>query len=192
MVKRRVIRVLTVQNPILYFVDRGREIGTTYETIKAFEKRLNEKLRQQDRDHARHRDPGGARPAHPAAPGREGDIAAAALTITPARKKKVDFSAPFATGVREVQVSGPGAPPVATLDDLSGKEVYVRPSSAYAEHIGILNKRFEKEGKPPLTITPPRRSSRTATSSRWSRPGSSRRRWRTTSSRTCTCRCSRP
>ena len=44
MLKRRVIRVLTVQNPILYFVDRGREIGITYETIKAFEKQLNEKL----------------------------------------------------------------------------------------------------------------------------------------------------
>ena len=33
-VKRRVIRVLTVQNPILYFVDRGREVGMTYESIK--------------------------------------------------------------------------------------------------------------------------------------------------------------
>ena len=44
MVKRRVIRVLTVQNPILYFVDRGREVGIIYETIKAFEKQLNEKL----------------------------------------------------------------------------------------------------------------------------------------------------
>ena len=44
MVKRRVIRVLTVQNPVLYFVDRGREVGMTYELIKAFEKRLNENL----------------------------------------------------------------------------------------------------------------------------------------------------
>ena len=44
MLKRRVIRVLTVQNPVLYFVDRGREVGITYETIKAFEKQLNEKL----------------------------------------------------------------------------------------------------------------------------------------------------
>jgi hypothetical protein len=34
LVKRRVIRVLTVQNPILYFVDRGREVGMTYESIK--------------------------------------------------------------------------------------------------------------------------------------------------------------
>ena len=44
MLKRRVIRVLTVQNPVLYFVDRGREIGMTYDALKAFEKQLNEKL----------------------------------------------------------------------------------------------------------------------------------------------------
>ena len=44
MVKRRLIRVLTVQNPVLYFVDRGREVGITYEAIKAFEKALNKKL----------------------------------------------------------------------------------------------------------------------------------------------------
>ena len=44
MVKRRLVRVLTVQNPILYSVDRGREIGLTYEVIKAFEARLNQQL----------------------------------------------------------------------------------------------------------------------------------------------------
>jgi hypothetical protein len=27
MIERRVIRVLTVQNPVLYFVDKGREVG---------------------------------------------------------------------------------------------------------------------------------------------------------------------
>ena len=46
MVERRVIRVLTVQNPVLYFVDRGREVGITYEAVKAFEKQLNDGLRQ--------------------------------------------------------------------------------------------------------------------------------------------------
>src|SRR4051794_21004599 len=44
MVKRRMIRVLTVQNPVLYLVDRGREIGLTYEAARAFEKQVNEKL----------------------------------------------------------------------------------------------------------------------------------------------------
>ena len=66
----------------------------------------------------------------------------------------MDFSDPVATGVREVLVTGPDAPPVASLDELSGKEVYVRPSSSYAEHIEELNARFAAEGKPPLKIIP--------------------------------------
>ena len=44
MLKRRLIRVLTVQNPVLYFVDRGREVGITYDAVKQFEQDLNKKL----------------------------------------------------------------------------------------------------------------------------------------------------
>ncbi len=36
MIERRFIRVLTVQNPVLYFIDRGRELGITYEGVKWF------------------------------------------------------------------------------------------------------------------------------------------------------------
>jgi membrane-bound lytic murein transglycosylase MltF len=154
MVKRRVIRVLTVQSPIFYFVDRGREVGLIYEAIKTFEKDLNEKLGNKvvtvhviaipvARDQLFSRLVAG-----------EGDLAVAALTVTRERKEKVDFSEPTATGIREVLVTGPAAPPIATMDDLSGKEVYVRPSSSYAEHIKVLNARFKKEGKPPLTVRP--------------------------------------
>jgi membrane-bound lytic murein transglycosylase MltF len=154
MVKRRVIRVLTVQNPVLYFVDRGREVGLTFEAIQAFEKHLNQELGSKivtvhvlaipvARDQLIPRLLSGA-----------GDIAAATLTVTPERSKQVDFSVPFATGVREVLVSGPGAPSVRSLDELSGKEVYVRPSSSYAEHLKALNARFKAEGKPPVSITP--------------------------------------
>jgi membrane-bound lytic murein transglycosylase MltF len=154
MVKRRVVRVLTVQNPVLYFVDKGREVGITYESVKAFEKRLNEKR--------------GSRLAPvyviaiPVARDRlipwlvegKGDIAAAQLTITPERKKQVDFSVPVATGVTEVLVTGPGVPPAASVDELSGRELYVRPSSSYAEHLRMLNARFEREGKAPVKILP--------------------------------------
>ena len=152
MVKRRVVRVLTVQNPILYFVDRGREMGTTYEAIKAFEKHLNKSLGKTLVTVHVIAIPVSRDQLIPRLLAGEGDIAAAALTITPARKAKVDFSHPLATGVREVLVSGPGAPPVATVDDLSGKELYVRRSSSYAEHIGILNRRLAKAGKPLVTI----------------------------------------
>jgi membrane-bound lytic murein transglycosylase MltF len=43
---------------------------------------------------------------------------------------------------------------VASLDELSGREVFVRPSSSYAEHIKKLNAHFKAAGKPPLEILP--------------------------------------
>lgn len=154
MVKRRVIRVLTVQSPLLYFVDRGREVGITYEAIKGFEKQLNAKLGNEIVTLHVIAIPVARDRLIPGLLAGEGDIAAAQLTVTPERKKQVDFSTPFATGVREVLVTGPTAPPVASLDELSGKEVYVRPSSSYAEHLAKLNERFRAAGQAPVTITP--------------------------------------
>jgi len=152
MVKRRLIRVLTVQSPIFYFVDRGREVGLTYETIEAFEKSLNTRLGNRVITVHVIAIPVPRSELIPRLLAGEGDIAAAALTVTRDRKTRVDFSAPFATGVKEVLVTGPSAPPVADLNDLSGKEVYVRASSAYAEHLGVLNARFKKEGRAPVKI----------------------------------------
>ena len=154
MVKRRVIRVLTVQNPILYFVDRGREVGSPTRSIKDFEKQLNEKLGNTIVTVHVVAIPVARDQLIPRLLAGEGDIAAAILTVTPERKKQVDFSDPFASGVREVLVTGPDTPPVASIDELSGKELYVRPSSSYAEHLKKLNERFEAAGKPPVTITP--------------------------------------
>jgi membrane-bound lytic murein transglycosylase MltF len=53
-----------------------------------------------------------------------------------------------------VLVTGPAAPEIKTLDDLSGQELYVRLSSSYAEHLRRLNDHFEKQGKPKVTIAP--------------------------------------
>ncbi|HKZ32557.1 MAG TPA: lytic transglycosylase F [Vicinamibacteria bacterium] len=153
MIERRVIRVLTVQNPVLYFVDKGREVGITYEMLKAFEKQLNEKLGNKlvmlyvvplpvPRDELLPRLLKG-----------EGDIAAAQLTITPERSRLVDFSDPLAAGITEVLVTGPASPAVSSLEDLSGKELYVRASSSYAEHLKRLNAHFAKEGKPEVKLT---------------------------------------
>jgi membrane-bound lytic murein transglycosylase MltF len=84
----------------------------------------------------------------------QGDIAVAMLTVTPERRKVVDFSSPLASGIREVLVTGPGAAPVASVDELSGRQVYLRPSSSYAEHAAALNRRLAAAGKPPLEVLP--------------------------------------
>ncbi len=154
MIERRVIRVLTVQNPILYFVDQGREVGITYETIKAFEAQLNKRLGNKVVTVHVIAIPVARDELIPRLLAGQGDIAAAQLTVTPERQQQVDFSDPFLSGVREVLVTGPAAPPVASLEDLSGKEVYVRLSSSYAEHLKKLNAHFEAAGKAPVTILP--------------------------------------
>jgi membrane-bound lytic murein transglycosylase MltF len=154
MIERRVIRVLTVQNPILYFVDQGREVGITYEAIKAFEKQLNQTLGKKVVTVHVIAIPVARDELSPRLLAGQGDIAAAQLAVTPERQQQVDFGNPFMTGVREMLVTGPASPPVASLEDLSDKEVYVRLSSSYAEHLRKLNAHFETEGKAPVTILP--------------------------------------
>jgi hypothetical protein len=52
-------------------------------------------------------------------------------------------------GVDEIVVTSPKGPPIASLDDLSGKDVFVRESSSYYQSLQTLNARFAAEGKAP-------------------------------------------
>jgi membrane-bound lytic murein transglycosylase MltF len=54
--------------------------------------------------------------------------------------------------VSEVVVTSPASPAIASLDDLAGKEVFVRKSSSYYESIVALNKKFAAEKKAPMLI----------------------------------------
>jgi ABC-type amino acid transport substrate-binding protein len=67
----------------------------------------------------------------PALADGKGDVAAGNLTVTPERSKRVDFSVPTLTGVSEVLITGPASADHARLDDLAGKEVFVRKSDSY-------------------------------------------------------------
>ena len=154
MVKRRVIRALVVHNKMFYFLDHGAQRGINYEALTEFEKFVNKKLKT------------GTLKIHvmfipvtrdqllPALIEGRGDIAAANLTITPERKKEVDFSDPLMTGVSEILITGPTAPILKCLDDLAGKEIHVRPSSSYYGSLKRLSASFKKQGKPPVKIVP--------------------------------------
>ncbi len=76
------------------------------------------------------------------------------LTVTPERRALAAFSEPTRTNVSEVVVTGPGAPPIATVDDLAGQEVFVREQSIYAESLATLNEQLKARGKPAVVITP--------------------------------------
>jgi ABC-type amino acid transport substrate-binding protein len=82
------------------------------------------------------------------------DLALGNIAVTPERRKPATFSVPVVSGVDEVVVTSKDAPPVASVDDLSGREVFVHRLSAYHEHLTALNAEFEEAGKMPIKVTP--------------------------------------
>ncbi|MBV1906237.1 MAG: lytic transglycosylase F [Pseudomonadales bacterium] len=154
MEEHRVIRVLTVYGVGRYYLDGPQEKGLTYELLRRFEEFINKRL---ERGHLRLHVvflPVARNQLLPALLEGRGDIAVAGLTITPERSETIDFSIPYSNPVTEVLVTGPAAPELATIDDLSGQTLYVRPSSSYRESVEQLNQRFFKEGKPLVKLQP--------------------------------------
>ncbi len=152
MEKRRIIRALVPPSKTFYYVEQGRPRGISYDVFKAFEDDLNRQLKTKTlkvtvvflpvaRDEIIQQLNDG-----------RGDVAFADMVATPEREKVVAFSTPLFSGIQEVVVTGPGTEPVASAEALSGKKVYVRPSSSYHEHLVALNARLAAAGKPPVTI----------------------------------------
>jgi membrane-bound lytic murein transglycosylase MltF len=154
MIKRRVIRILAPYSKTFYFIDRGVQRGLVYDISQLLEQDINKKLKS------------GHLKVHvtivplardefiPALRDGRGDIAMGNLTITPERLKQVDFSNPTVTNVSEIVVTGPGAPPIATVQDLAGHEVFIRKSSSFYESIEKLNGELTKAGKAKVKIRP--------------------------------------
>ena len=154
MVKRGQIRALVVYSKTLYFIDRGRQRGITYDALQEFERHVNAKLGRGIVKVKVVVIPVRRDQLLPSLLSGRGDIAAANLTITPERRKQVDFATPFLTDVSELVVSGPSAPPLRSLDDLAGKEIHTRRSSSYFESLTRLNATFRQAGKPEIRVRP--------------------------------------
>jgi len=152
LVARRSIRAGVTFNRTHYFVDKGQQRGLAYESLKLFEDELNTELKTGNLKVHVVFIPMPRDQLYAALTSGKIDLVAAMVTVTPEREKLVAFSEPTRTNVNEVVVTGPGAPPLSTVDDLSGREVFIRKGSIYAESIAALNKRLEAGGKPPVRI----------------------------------------
>jgi len=155
MLERRVIRVVVPYSRTLYFNDKGKERGVTAELVRDFERYLNRKYaaKLRKRPLTVYIFPTTRDKLLPDLVDGVGDIAGGNLTATPERLKTVDFLAPEdRKGVSELVVTGPSAPPIASVNDLSGKTVHVRQASSYYESLEALNVRFKNEGKAEVTL----------------------------------------
>jgi membrane-bound lytic murein transglycosylase MltF len=153
MIARRLIRVGVAANRTFYFVDRGVQRGAAYEMGVAFEDYLNKKLEIPPAKKVNvvfvplPRDQMGA-----ALTSGRVDLVVAQVIVRPELQAIVDFTDPVRENVREIVVSAPGAPAIATVDDLSGRDVYARRQSSAWESLAELNQRLEKAGREPVAV----------------------------------------
>jgi membrane-bound lytic murein transglycosylase MltF len=152
MVARRVIRVGVTFNRTHYFIDGGQERGITFESLRLFETDLNRDLKTGNLQVHVLVVPMSRDELYPALMTGKVDMVAAMVTVTPEREKVVSFSLPTRVNVSEVVVTGPGAAQIATEDDLSGQEVFVRRGSIYEESLVALNTRLRARGKAPAVL----------------------------------------
>jgi membrane-bound lytic murein transglycosylase MltF len=150
MAQRRVVRVLVpFRRPEFFYID-GRPVGILQEAFQEFEKVLNTRYRTTAAnriivallptppDKLRDRFLGGY-----------GDIAAYGISVTPENQAAVDFTIPTIKDLSMIIVTGPGAPELRTLEDLSGKEVWVIPGTRMGKDLADLNVKLQAQGKPP-------------------------------------------
>ena len=152
MLKRRNIRALVIINPIDFFYSSGHPMGIEYEALREFEKYVNDKYKT------------GTIPVKvsfiPLRPDQVevalmqgvGDLVAYPLIVTPERQQQVAFTVPLRTDVRQVVVSGPNFGTLGSVDDLSGKEVFVNPLTVAYQNLQGINATLKKAGKPPIVI----------------------------------------
>ncbi|MEE9613722.1 MAG: membrane-bound lytic murein transglycosylase MltF [Thermodesulfobacteriota bacterium] len=121
---RKVLRMLTRNNAMTYYIYRGTQVGFEYELVRRFAEEHDLRLDVVI--------PPGHEDLIPWLNQGRGDIVAAALTITPERAERAAFTEPY-NEVREVVVVREDYGEVAASEDLVGKVVYVRESSSFYE-----------------------------------------------------------
>jgi membrane-bound lytic murein transglycosylase MltF len=152
MLERRAIRALVPYSKTFYFLDGGTQRGIAYDYMKAFEDDLNARRKTGNlrvhvvfipttRDKMLEQLNGG-----------RGDVAVVDATILTEGLALADYTTPIATGIKEIVVTGPASPPIANLDDLAGKTVYVRLKSSRELHLRALSDHLVARGLKPIDV----------------------------------------
>ena len=151
MVERRAIRVLTVYGPGRYFL-KDEPRGTVQEYADKLQKVVNEAFKTGLLTVQVPVIPVARDQLFSALQAGYGDIVMAGTTVTDNRQVGVDFTNPVSKPLKEVLITGPSAPRLGSLADLSDQTVYLRLSSSYAESVRKLSQTLVEQGEAPIRI----------------------------------------
>jgi membrane-bound lytic murein transglycosylase MltF len=149
---RRYIRVLTTFNKTNFYVSGNKLYGFEYSLLRDYERFLNKGFTRKDLKTVLEFIPVSRDRLIPLLVDGFGDIAAAGLTITPERLKEVNFTNPYLRGIDEAIVINKDVRGIKSLEDLSGRSIFVRQSSSYYESLVSLNKELMKKRLPRVRI----------------------------------------
>ncbi len=150
--KGRNLRALVMISPVGFFYDKGMPRGINYEALEELQRFANQKLKLGKLDLKVSFLPTAPSQIEAALTDGVGDIIAYGLVVTPDREKRVAFSTPIQTGVSQVVVGGPKLGPVSSLQDLSGKEVYLNAMTVNYQLVQKLSDSLKQAGKPPINL----------------------------------------
>jgi membrane-bound lytic murein transglycosylase MltF len=150
--ERGVIRVLTTYSRTNFYLERGEIDGFEYRLLTRFERWLNKNR------------PKGTPPIKlvyipmpfedvlPALDRGDGDLAAAFLTVTPARSARVAFSRPYLTGLREVVVTRSGVLHGSGIEALSGLTITLVSGTSFEDTVERVNRSLLGRGLDPAIV----------------------------------------
>ncbi|MBI4893454.1 MAG: transglycosylase SLT domain-containing protein [Acidobacteria bacterium] len=152
-VKRRVLRVLVPYRRPEFFYVEGRPAGVLQEAFQELETVLNTRFKTTSASRISVALlPTPAEKFKARMEGGYADIAAGSISVSAQFQKDFDFTVPTMTGVSIIAVTGPGAPELASKDDLSGKEVWVMPQTRMVHDVEALNAQLKSKGKPAVKV----------------------------------------
>jgi membrane-bound lytic murein transglycosylase F len=141
--KHRVLRVLTRNNAVSYFLLRAEAAGFDHDLVKRFADGQDVRLQMV------------VPPSHadlvPWLLQGKGDVIAASYTVTPERGKHVAFSVPYLE-IQEQLVQRASEPLLKSVDDLRGRRIRVRPGSSY---LSTLERLRAKGAHLTIELAPP-------------------------------------
>jgi membrane-bound lytic murein transglycosylase MltF len=150
--KSGVLRLLVLYNKTGFFYDKGRPRGVIPDMADELEIYLNKKLNTGAKKFKVVFIPVSTAQLEKYLNDGSGDIVATNVIVTPEREKRVDFTIPIISGLKLVVVTGKNAPQVSSVDDLSGKEIYVNRQTVAYDLLQEQSQKFKQAGKPEIVI----------------------------------------
>ena len=148
--KRRVLRILVVPS-LLGFYFNGTEMqGVMFELGRDLEKALNKKLKTRNLPNNVVFIPVAREEMLSKLAAGYADIGGTIAELEQAAQ--VDYTEPLIPDAEGVVVTGPAAPAISRLEDLSGQEIYAQKNTAIWDKLVELNEQFRKAGKAPVKL----------------------------------------